>query len=191
MSSAHISSNGIRSSGVHTGIASSVSTASPRQPSAKNTAQCRLYPSVNWKCNSPRHSRSRGVTFNSSCVSRTAASWADSPGSRRPPGALIFPAPSPRYFRISKISAPRITKQSVARSRGCHWFQSPFMAGFPISILFEQEAFFHKGNRSHMFHVEQAILLHCRKQVVFQKSDSLRKQENRSMWNIATISILM
>ena len=65
-----------------------------------------------------------GVTHSSSCTSRIAASRGVSPGSMRPPGPLILPAPSPRFLRISRICPPRITNSSVARCCGSHAFQS-------------------------------------------------------------------
>ena len=60
----------------------------------------------------------------SSRVSRTAASRDVSPGSIRPPGPLIFPAPKPRFFRMSRMRPSRTTKSNVANSFGCQVVQS-------------------------------------------------------------------
>ena len=64
-----------------------------------------------------------GLYAHSSRASRMAASRDVSPGSIRPPGPLIFPAPNPRFLRINNTSPSRTTKSSVARSLGCQDFQ--------------------------------------------------------------------
>src|ERR1700731_2457845 len=48
----------------------------------------------------------------------------NSPRSSLPPTPLIFPAPSPRFFRIIKIRPSSRTKHKVAASLGCHDDQS-------------------------------------------------------------------
>jgi DNA ligase (NAD+) len=57
-----------------------------------------------------------GVISSSSSVSRIAHSSIDSPGSSRPPGPLILPAPRPRFLRISSIRSSSTTNTRVAGS---------------------------------------------------------------------------
>ena len=52
------------------------------------------------------------------------AASAVSPGSSRPPGPLILPAPRPRFLRISSTLPSWQINSRVARSWGCHAAQS-------------------------------------------------------------------
>src|SRR5580692_1460592 len=64
------------------------------------------------------------VIPNSSRASRRMPAKGNSPRSSLPPTPLIFPAPSPRFFRIIKIRSCSRTKHKVANSRGSHDDQS-------------------------------------------------------------------
>ena len=68
------------------------------------------------------------VIPNSSRASLRIPAKGNSPRSSLPPTPLIFPAPSPRFFRIIKIRPFSRTKHKVANSRGCHDDQSVIFA---------------------------------------------------------------
>ena len=76
------------------------------------------------KNSSAANSTLTGSIKSSSRVSLIAHSLGDSPASRRPPGPLIFPAPRPRFFLISRICPPLMTNIKVAISCGTQVFQS-------------------------------------------------------------------